>query len=234
MRTRKPNPSARSWITSSWCRPAVLTLLPLSLAFSLPQIPPTCYGDRPDLAAVAPCHLVPSGSNGIPLTLGVRDHVNGGTSGSVAERFPAHETSGLTLLGTHVDARDNCGHCYDMDDHHFAYSIGQRKDYGPGHEQGAPTGWHMHRALPGNCGVDQHATPCESSLAANETIEEVIDALGAGDIDTLAILVSDPRVQVVRARSAIQVIGCDGRTLVANVPMDLDILSALAEFVAEQ
>lgn len=234
MRTCKPNSCAPRWIGSSWCRPAVLILLPISLAFSLPQIPPTCHGAWPDVATAAPCHLPPEGSHGIPLHLTVRDQPDGGTSGSVEERVSWHETSRLTSPGTPVDAQDNCGHCSDMDDHHFAHSLGRRKDYGPGHEEGAPTGWHMHRALPGNCGIDQHATPCEPGLAATETIDAVIDALGARDIDTLALLVSDPRVQVVRLRRAIQLTGCDGRTIVAHVPIDRDIFSALGEFVAEQ
>lgn len=233
MRTPKPNPCARCRIASPWCRSAVLILLPLSLAFSLPRIPPTCQAVRPDVAVATPCHLAPNGSTGIPLTLRDLDPVDGNPPGPVSKRLSGHEMSPLTALGTPAHAQD-CGHCTDMDDHHFASALGLRRDYGPGHEAGAPTGWHKDRALPGNCGVQQHATPCERGLAANKSIEEVINALGEGDTDTLALLVSGPRVQFVRVWSAIQVIGCDGRTIVAHIPMGRDVLSALAEFVAGQ
>ena len=224
----------RSWSTSPWCRSAVLVIPILCLAFSGRQTPPTWHVALPDVAVGSASDLAQSGANGDPFILQAFDEVYPGSTGPVVKRLSSHEMSRMTGPGKHGHSPDNCGHCYDMDGDHFAQSIGKRKNYGPGHEEGAPTGWHMHRALPGNCGIHQHATPCEPRLAAHETIEQVIDALGQGDTETLALLVTNARVQLVQIRSAIQVIGCDDRTIVAHIPMRSDFFSALAQLVAQQ
>ena len=209
--------------------------LTLSLFFSATHTPPTCQVVRPSAAVESGCDLAQHDAYEHPQILPPSAEVHPGIAGSLGKRVSNHRTPGLTEPREHVHAEVDCGHCWDMDDHHFATSIGGRKDYGPGHEQGAPTGWHQHRALPGNCGVQQHATPCGGGgLAANETIEGIIDALARTDAEALAVLVTNPRVQVVRSRTAIQVVGCDNHTIVAHIPMGGGVFSALAEFVAEQ
>lgn len=226
MRTPKLDPCFWNWSTGPWREPAILVSLMLSLAFSGPQKTPTCKAEWPDADIASACELASTRANGDPLTPRASEEEYPGPAGSVAERVSTHPLPRLT---------EDCGHCYDMDDHHFAYSDPhKRNQYGPGHEAGAPSGWHRHKDLPGNCGRQQHATPCAKALAVNETIEEVLDALSQADTERLALLVANPRVNVVRFRSAIQVIGCDDETIVAHLPMRGDDLSALATFVAEQ
>ncbi len=133
MLTRKPNPCARNHIPSPWWGRAVLILLPLVLASLRPQIPPTCQEVR-DVPVASPCHSAASGANGTQLTPRVRDQreADRAPSRSVVTPVPRHALDRLTRPRSHVGAQDDCGHCYDMDDKHFAYSIGKRKDYGPG------------------------------------------------------------------------------------------------------
>ncbi len=63
--------------------------------------------------------------------------------------------------------------------------------------------------------------------------EDLAELVAQGDIEGLASMVSTMPVQVFRARNAIQVVGCDGETIVGHVPAAPRLLESLQIAVAQ-
>ncbi len=128
---------------------------------------------------------------------------------------------------------DNCGHCEDFKTdegwvHQAMEYLLPRTGSGPGRDEDPQ--WHPDELKPGQCfwvhGLCTHGEGTEE-YAAGELRTAVAAAAAQRDVATLARLVDLPGVAVVPERTAIQVIGCDGETVVGHVPVERAVLIGL-------
>lgn len=134
-----------------------------------------------------------------------------------------------------------CARCYDRgtdeDPEHFATLNFPVLEgwHGNPDEEGADEEWGTHYDnLPGTCEENHDECIGGDQFTAREITERTIDAVARGEIGQLAHLLNSPRVSLVTDRSALQVLGCDYRTIAAHVPIDERLLAALATVAADQ
>lgn len=148
---------------------------------------------------------------------------------------------GLCIASTHGDsppartgeAMHFCGRCIDWDDriHLAAADPTQRFGVGPARSSIEETPWHAQVVRDGDC-LWTHGICHNSRGFKTRDLRELTDALAqavASDaVAELVDLVDLPTVRVVPARSAIQVVACDGQTVVGHVPVDRTLLAVIA------
>ena len=77
-----------------------------------------------------------------------------------------------------------------------------------------------------------HPDPCVPTFALGLT-DEIERAVATRDMATLARLVRTPTVALFQPRSAIQIVGCDGETIIGHVPVSHHLLTAVDLMVGE-
>lgn len=127
---------------------------------------------------------------------------------------------------SHASFQEECGSCYDqgIDTHDASSSESSFADASYGH------GWHFSQWA-GNC-VTYHGfcVIVEEEEDLDSLIDAVLVASQMGDAPELARLVSDePSLMLNVNRMAVQVVSCDAVTVIANVPINDDIVSALLQ-----
>ena len=143
----------------------------------------------------------------------------------------------LAISSTSAYAQDECGVCTNHGNlnQHVATAATPTTDPDDinaneqdGWHESLRTGrcWHMH----GICIVGMAEG---DPLTAQQLTEVVAEAAVGEDLDRLARLATTPAVQLVANRSAIQITGCDGETVVGHVPVDRYLLSAVEAMAAE-
>lgn len=73
-----------------------------------------------------------------------------------------------------------------------------------------------------------------TNTGPRELTEDVIDAVERGDVEALSRIVGREHAMVVETRNAIQILGCDGRTVFGNVPTDPQLLKSLQMALAAE
>lgn len=148
--------------------------------------------------------------------------------------------SAIGIASTHGDAprvrmvyeAGFCGRCIDWYDtiHIAAADPTRRFGVGPARPSVEETPWHAQVVRDGDClwthGICHNARGSKPRDPA-ELTTELAEAVGLKDIATLASLVELPAVRLVSARSAIQVVACDGESVVGHVPVDRDLLETV-------
>ena len=71
------------------------------------------------------------------------------------------------------------------------------------------------------------------ALTAKELAREISDAVAAQDVATLAGYANAPSVSMFAERSAIQIRGCDGETIVGHIPVNPELLAAIEAAAAQ-
>lgn len=139
-------------------------------------------------------------------------------------KFSAREGFGIVVQTE--EPRVYCGICnYDPDDDtHWASDSWMPIGVSKGDH-----GWHVLENKSGEC-EDSHPT-CGSFAALTD---EVIEAVSRRDPVALASLMQSPAVRTFASRTAIQVFGCDGESVVGHVAVDISLLQAVAEVAADQ
>lgn len=126
----------------------------------------------------------------------------------------------------------NCGHCEDFDtengfEHQAMEFLLPKSGHGPGRDEDPQ--WHPWELKPGYC-LQVHGRcilGTGETHAAEDLRAEIAAAAALRDVATLTRLVDLPAVAIVPERTAIQVTGCDGETVVGHVPVQRDVLIAL-------
>ncbi len=128
-----------------------------------------------------------------------------------------------------------CGRCMDWGGrfHLAAADPTQRFGVGPARPSVEETPWHAQVVRPGDC-LWKHGI-CHNARGfkfrdPGELTDELAQAVASEDVAELVNLVDLPTVRIMHARSSIQVVACDGQTVVGHVPVDralLEILTAL-------
>ena len=110
-----------------------------------------------------------------------------------------------------------------------------KSGHGPGVDEDPE--WHPEKLMPGQC-IFTHGfcrrTDGSGTHVAQELRAAVAVAAALQDFAGLAQLVNLPAVAVVPERNAIQVIGCDGETVVGHVPVPLQVLIELQAIQADR
>lgn len=70
-------------------------------------------------------------------------------------------------------------------------------------------------------------------ISLSEFTRRVSGAVAARDVSALAAYASLPSVSLFAKRSAIQLSGCDGKTVVAHIPVDPELLAAIEAATAQ-
>ena len=101
----------------------------------------------------------------------------------------------------------------------------------PGTAYGYGDGVHK-KLRPGTCLVVHGfcivgSTGGEQSVNVQELTREVSDAVASSDFAKLAEYANIPSVKLVADRSAIQILGCDGETIAAHIPVAQELLTAV-------
>ena len=87
--------------------------------------------------------------------------------------------------------------------------------------------------IPGNCTAVHELcwfwwfSSEAQSLTPQELTRQISDAVAAQDVATLAGYANVPSVVIFAERSAIQIQGCDGETIVGHVPVQPELLAAI-------
>lgn len=68
---------------------------------------------------------------------------------------------------------------------------------------------------------------CAFPIGAHELAQEISDAVAAQDVAALADYTKLPSVDLFAERLAIQVRGCDGRTIAGHIPLSPELLAAI-------
>ena len=79
---------------------------------------------------------------------------------------------------------------------------------------------------------ETHPDPCVPTFAVGLT-DEIERAVATRDVAKLASLVKTPTAALYQARSAIQIVGCDGETIIGHVPVSDDLFTAVDLLAAE-
>lgn len=133
---------------------------------------------------------------------------------------------------THGQLR--CGKCVEFEQdvewvHQAMEFLLPKTGNGPGWSEDPM--WHPNELKPGLCWEVHGYCGGELSTGEAQSVAELQAAIARGaaarDIETLARLVDLPSVAVVPERTAIQVIGCDGQTVVGHVPVESGVLTEL-------
>jgi len=82
---------------------------------------------------------------------------------------------------------------------------------------GAGHGWHW-GTRPG--GLYEHHPRCGEGQAAAELTKQIIEAVNDEDVEKLARLAANRAVRLSHGRTAVQVVGCDGRVIAGHVPLN--------------
>lgn len=164
---------------------------------------------------------------------------------------PAPSKTGGTLSGSDGNVMDPlgevqifCGFCIETTDYvplaqHFAISDRDGLHWGGHHgpsvgEEGAdPDGYHPN-FLPGTCLLHGFCGYAAAEMDPSVLTDMIALAVAVGDMAGLETLASMPGVAVNASRSAIQVAGCDGETIVGHVPVAIDVLDAVETAATEQ
>jgi hypothetical protein len=99
------------------------------------------------------------------------------------------------------------------------------------HGDGWGDGFHLDWR-PGNCDV-VHGLCVVILTDAHELTKEISDAVAANDIESLVKFAALPSVNLFADRSAIQVLGCDGKTIAGHVPADQTLLDEIEAATGE-
>ncbi len=148
---------------------------------------------------------------------------------------------GLCIASTHGDsppartgeAVDFCGRCVEWGDeiHLAAADPTRRFGVGPARPSVEETPWHAQVVRDGSC-LWKHGICHNARGFKPRYLRELTDALkqavASDDVAQLVDLVDPPTVRVVPARSAIQVVACDGQTVVGHIPVDRTLLEVIA------
>ncbi len=150
------------------------------------------------------------------------------TNSSVAGSGALSSVSGDPRLG----AEGNCGACEDDSENgvHIAVEyITPQTGWGEG------DGWHGDWK-DGDClGMHGLCTTGQTDQAsADEVINEIVRATADRDAVALAVLARMPSVRINSSRASLQVVGCDGKTIVGHVPLDSGLLDAVEVAASEQ
>ena len=137
-----------------------------------------------------------------------------------------------------ADVPDFCGRCVDFGDryHLAAADPGQRFGVGPAPAAFEETPWHDQVVRGGSClwkhGICHNANGFKprDQQALTDAVEQ---AAAQGDAVALASLVDLAGIEVVRDRSVIQVLACDGRTVLGQVPVDRALLDTVVALATE-
>lgn len=129
-------------------------------------------------------------------------------------------------LGASPLGATECGHCHDTNPGlHWAHGL-----WTPMSGAGMGHGWHFWSAS-GWC-LSTHGicivavAPGEyETVDTRELVELLAAAVAAQDAEALARLVDSPSVRWMSARAALQVLGCDGETIVGHVPLERSLWS---------
>ena len=138
------------------------------------------------------------------------------------------------------DRQGNCGECVSLPNdgvwfHQAMQYLLPRHGWGPGKNEDPE--WHPTELKDGMCWESHNACLWWEGTGEGQTVAELQAAIAAAaavrDIDTLAQLVDLPAVAVIPERTAIQVIGCDGETVVGHVPVEPGVLTGLRAVLAD-
>ncbi len=116
---------------------------------------------------------------------------------------------------------DTCGNCYGTSTMHAALeNHAPLSDYSEGH------GWHNNYYTL-SCGIHGICVWGEEEEDLETVVESVIQAAALDRTDKLARLLESPLVEANLDRDAIQIVGCDGESIVAHVPVSPGVQLAL-------
>ncbi len=110
---------------------------------------------------------------------------------------------------------------------HYHRTTGYALLHGDGWGDGFHLDWWR-----GNCDV-VHGICVVILTDAHELTKAISDAVAANDIESLAKFAGMPSVNLFAERSAIQVVGCDGKTIAGHVPVDQTLLDDVEAATAE-
>lgn len=153
----------------------------------------------------------------------------------------------LCIASTHVGSprphpardADFCGQCVHWYDvlHIAAPDPALRYGAGPAHPTIEESPWHTTYVREGGCllthGICHNARGYKFPEGWDMT-EELASAVARRDLARLADLVAMPGATVVAARSAVQVLGCDGRTVVGHVPVGEELMARIDPTAASE
>lgn len=86
---------------------------------------------------------------------------------------------------------------------------------------------------PGLCSLIWWPSSEPQTLTAQELARGISDAVAARDVETLAVYANVPSVSLFAGRSAIQIRGCDGETIVGHIPVHPELLAAIGAAAAQ-
>jgi hypothetical protein len=122
-----------------------------------------------------------------------------------------------------TSSAEECGYCYDTGDgRHFAVaSLSLEADASEGH------GWHFY-TWSGNClphgicviVVTEATTP-------SEVTQKGIDAVDQSAVEALVAMAQSPAVSLNPERMSVQILACDGVSVVGHVPLSTDLFHAV-------
>ena len=110
-------------------------------------------------------------------------------------------------------------------DWHLTTGLASKHAYGWG--DGEHSSWRS-----GNCDVE-HGICVIIMTDAHELTKEISDAVATNDIASLVKFATMPAVNLLADRSAIQVLGCDGKTIAGHVPINQTQLAEIEVATAE-
>ena len=114
-----------------------------------------------------------------------------------------------------------CLWCMDTEEGHYAgKQFAPMSGWGPGSDG---THW---ATYPGSCLFEHGFCGYASSRTSPRAVTDAIaEAVALEDVTTLAELIHEPMVKVFAPRSAIQVLGCDGKAIAGHIPLAPALLS---------
>ena len=126
-----------------------------------------------------------------------------------------------------MDAAGFCGRCEDerIDgeyQHQAMQFLFDKSGDGPGLNENPQ--WHPTQLKPGGC-LQTHGFCYVIQTAAEDVRTEIATAVALRDVVALARLADLPAVVVVPERTAIQILGCDGETVVSHVQLPKNVLT---------
>lgn len=119
---------------------------------------------------------------------------------------------------------DYCGAGADIENVHWA--VAWWNDEGPdeGH------GWHF-LTMSGSL-YEEHGQ-CDAFALASHLTDEIAEAVAEDDVELLAKFATNPDVRLVHSRTAMQVVGCDGK-IAGHVPMSQHLFARASVIASTQ
>ncbi len=124
-----------------------------------------------------------------------------------------------------------CGMCEDDPENNLHVAIAYRT---PRSGWGEGDGWHGWW-FEGNC-LFKHGlcifgqkggAGTMAEVSGDELIDNIVRAAADRDVATLTALARVPAVRINTSRVSMQLVGCDGKNIVAHVPVDPELLDAI-------